>query len=99
MSLLTRLGGTVTISAGDVSRNFSAVDVGEGMYKSQVTIPSAGVWTVRIYNGFGAQSGTSFKVAARGPVAPTPPAMLPYDRGLQLYEAKGCANCHSKIPL
>ena len=33
MTLLSKLNGTVTISAGDYSRTFAAFEVGEGMYR------------------------------------------------------------------
>ena len=94
MTLLSKLNGTVTISAGDYSRTFAAFEVGEGMYRTQITIPNAGLWTVRIRNGFGDRSGTSFTLDSRGATSAIP-SMQPYDRGRQLFAAKGCANCHS----
>jgi hypothetical protein len=94
MTLLSKLSGNITISAGDYSRTFAATEVGEGMYRAQITIPNAGVWTVRIRNGFGDRSGTSFTVESRGATSATP-SVQPYDRGRQLFAAKGCANCHS----
>jgi mono/diheme cytochrome c family protein len=94
-TLLAKLGGTVTITGGDVTRNFPVLEIGEGMYKSQVTIPASGEWNVQIFNGFGRGSGTSFTIKARGSLDATPSPMLPYDRGKQLYVTKGCAGCHS----
>lgn len=94
MTLLPKLNGNVTISAGDYSRTFAATEVGEGMYRAQITIPNAGLWTVQIRNGFGDRSGTSFKVESRGAMSATP-SIQPYARGRQLFAAKGCANCHS----
>jgi mono/diheme cytochrome c family protein len=95
MTLLSKLTGIVTISAGDSARRFLVSEVGEGMYKSQVTIPSAGVWTVQIRNGFGDRSGTSFTVEARSATAAATAPMRPFERGKQLFVAKGCATCHS----
>jgi hypothetical protein len=94
MGLLTKLGGAITISGSGVSQNFGVVEVGEGMYKSQVSMPSAGLWTIQVHSGFG-KSGTTFTVPAVAALAARPSPMLPYDRGKQLFMAKGCANCHS----
>ena len=93
-SLLTRLGGAVTISSGRTAQNFAAVEQGEGMYRSRVTIPSAGTWDVAITTGFmGSGVTIPLKVIAADAAAPAP--MAAYDRGQQLFVAKGCATCHT----
>ena len=94
-TLLSRLSGTITVSAGNAARNFAAVEAGEGMYKSQVTIPSSGLWTVQISNGFLPGSGTRFTVRAVAESSPAPSPMPAAERGQQLFLAKGCANCHT----
>lgn len=94
-TLLPGLWGKINISAGTTTRIFPTTEVGEGVYRSQVTLPAAGEWKVRIYNGFGDKSGTAFTVVARAATSATPSPMRPYDRGEQLFAAKGCANCHS----
>lgn len=94
-TLLSRLTGTVTASAGNQQRTFSPVDLGEGMYKSRVILASAGTWTIRVHAGFGDKAGSTFTVRAIDPSAATPPPMPAFDRGHQLFIAKGCATCHS----
>ncbi len=92
---LTNLKGMITVSAGDISRSFDVTEIGEGMYKSQVTLPASGKWTVRIHAGFGERSGTTLTIPSRGSLDASPLPMLPYDRGRQLFVVKGCATCHS----
>ena len=94
-TLLSRLTGAVTASTGNQQRTFPAVDLGEGMYRSRVTLASAGTWTIRIHAGFGDKSGTTFTVRTLDPSTAAPPTMPAFDRGQQLFVAKGCATCHS----
>ena len=94
-TLLTRLTGSVTVSADNQQRTFPAVDLGEGMYKSRVTLPSTGTWTVRIHAGFGDKAGSTFTVRTIDASTAAPPAIPAFDRGHQLFIAKGCATCHS----
>jgi len=93
-SLITKLGGAVTASSGRNAHNFATVELGEGLYRSRVTIPTAGDWDVDIATGFmSSRANLSLKVIAANAPAPAPKS--PYDRGQQLFTAKGCATCHT----
>jgi cytochrome c2 len=91
--LLTRLGGAVTVVSANESRNAGVAELGEGQYRAKVTIPTPGTWDVNVSSGF-MRSGTSFplRVVAANAAAPT---IAQYDRGLQLFTAKGCVTCHT----
>lgn len=65
------------------------------MYRTRVTIPSAGTWNARINDGFTSFGGHMLPLMVVAASAPAPAPMSGYDRGHQLYLAKGCATCHS----
>lgn len=94
VSLITRLGGAVTITSGRNAKNFATVEVGEGMYRSRITIPTAGTWDVSISTGF-MNSGVTIPLKVIAADAATPAPMAAFDRGQQLFAAKGCAGCHT----
>src|SRR5215213_8884921 len=47
-TLLTGLAGTVTATSGSETKIFGALGVGEGMYRSTITIPKPGEWDLTI---------------------------------------------------
>ena len=94
VSLLTRLGGAVTITSGRNAKNFATVELGEGMYRSRITIPTAGTWDVNISTGF-MNSGVTLPLKVIAADAATPAPMSAFERGQQLFVAKGCASCHT----
>jgi hypothetical protein len=92
--LTNRLDGAVSARSGTQRVNSAAGEQGEGMYRAMVTLPTPGTWDVQINSGF-MESGVSMPLRVIAANAPPPPPMAPYDRGAQLYLAKGCATCHS----
>ena len=94
-SLLTRLPGAVTVSSGREAKNFGATELGEGMYRARITIPTAGTWDMKIQNGFMPKSGYMLPLKVVAANAPAPAPMPAYDRGHQLFLAKGCVTCHT----
>jgi hypothetical protein len=95
LSLLTGLGGAVTAQSGSEVKNFGALGLGEGMYRSTITIPRAGEWTLTVRTGFMNSTGSMLPIKVIGASAPAPAPMSPVNRGHQLFVAKGCASCHS----
>lgn len=93
--ILTKLPGTVSITGGREAKRFAATDAGEGLYRSRVTIPTAGAWDVEISNGFVPKSGITIPLKVIAANAPAPAPMSGYDRGRQLFAAKGCVTCHT----
>lgn len=61
----------------------------DGYYTADLTLPSAGTWTIRITTWGTAQ--VSMPVVAPGQSAP---AISAADRGARLFAAKGCVTCH-----
>ena len=93
--LLSDLSGVISARSGAARQKTGAAALGEGMYRARVTIPTAGTWDMKIDNGFTPKSGfmLPLKVVAATERAPTP--MSAYDRGHQLFVAKGCVTCHT----
>jgi mono/diheme cytochrome c family protein len=86
------LTGSVNVWQGKESRETPVERLGEGMYRARVTVPKTGTWNVQI-TGFGVTNLLPLKVIAAN--APTPAPMSAFDRGHQLFVAKGCVTCHS----
>jgi cytochrome c2 len=95
LGLMTGLAGTVTGTSGSEVKHFGALGIGEGMYRSIITIPKAGEWDLTIQSGFMGTRTALLPLKVIAANAPAPAPMSPVDRGLQLYVAKGCASCHS----
>lgn len=96
LGLFDRLRGEAVFSLAGNRVVARATGLGEGMYRARVTIPSAGVWTAKIDDGFSSYFGghlLPLRVVAAS--APAPAPLSGYDRGHQLYLAKGCVSCHS----
>jgi mono/diheme cytochrome c family protein len=93
-SLVTRLAGVVTVLSGSRAKDFGAVELGEGMYRSKVTIPEAGDWDLTVSTGF-MKAGITMPLEVVAANAPAPPPMSAHDRGRQLFVAKGCVTCHT----
>jgi hypothetical protein len=93
-SLVTKLAGVVTLSSGSQAKDFGAVELGEGMYRSKVTIPATGDWDLTVSTGF-MKAGVTMPLKVVAANAPTPAPMPAYDRGHQLFVAKGCVTCHA----
>lgn len=92
--LTSRLNGAVSSTLGSHRANVGAVEQGEGLYRAMVTLPAPGTWDVQINSGF-MESGVNFPLRVIAANAPPPAPMSSYDRGAQLYLAKGCASCHT----
>lgn len=93
--LLTGLKGTVEARAGrEIVR---AESRGNGTkYTATLTVPSAGSWTITVRSGFGDSKTTMLPIMAAAPGAMS--AVLPeFERGEQLFAAKGCAMCHVEM--
>ena len=95
MTLLSGLAGTVSASSGSETKTFGALGIGEGMYRSTITLPKAGEWDLTIQTGFINTRSSLMPIKVVAANAPAPAPMSPVDRGHQLYVAKGCASCHS----
>lgn len=95
MGLLDRLTGSVVFSSGDERTKSTALGMGEGVYRARVTIPSAGTWNGKVDDGFTSFGGQMLPLKVIPALATAPAPMSGYDRGHQLYLAKGCASCHS----
>jgi hypothetical protein len=93
-AFLSNLNGSVTAHTGDYTRTTSATPLGEGRYRVSMMLP-AGTWALKIDNGFTPKSGFLPALKVIPATAATPAPMPPYDRGYQLFLAKGCATCHS----
>jgi hypothetical protein len=98
MTPLGGLNGKVVVrDAAGAVKNFGAVPAltSDGGYQASITFDRPGTYDVRINDGFTQLGGQMLplKVVAAGPPVPAP--MSAYDRGHQLYLAKGCATCHS----
>ena len=95
MSLTSGLSGKVNVRSDGITKSASATGLGEGMYKATVTIPTAGTWDMQIETGFWGSKSALLPLRVVAANAPAPAALLPYDRGHQLFVAKGCASCHA----
>jgi hypothetical protein len=98
MTPLGGLAGKVVVrDAAGLVKNFSTTPVlgADGSYRASIIFDRPGTYEVRINDGFTQAGGQMLplKVVAAGPPVPAP--MSAYDRGHQLYLAKGCATCHS----
>jgi cytochrome c551/c552 len=93
VSLLSDLNPTVTATAGRrqvVAKTTRA----SGGYRSELTVPEAGNWQVKIASGFGKSSGTLLPIRAIAAGAQPPVALSDVERGGVLFAAKGCVTCH-----
>jgi len=95
MSLLTGLGGAISAQSGSDVRNYGALGLGEGMYRATVTLPKPGEWTLTITTGFMRSTAALVPIKVIAANAPAPAPLSPFNRGHQLFVAKGCASCHS----
>jgi mono/diheme cytochrome c family protein len=66
----------------------------EGTYRANITVPEAGDWKITINSGFGRSKGTLLPWRAVDATTKNPPALIPAERGRQLFAAKGCVTCH-----
>ncbi len=68
----------------------------KGEYRSTLTLPSAGRWTLAVRTGFGNSqvTGLPLDVITRGAA---PVALTAAARGERLFAAKGCVTCHVDI--
>ena len=64
-----------------------------GRYRTTLTLPEPGDWTVTIHSGFGNSKVTLLPIAAVAPGA-APAALTASERGQRLFVAKGCVSCH-----
>lgn len=92
---LRGLKGRVEASLGRVERT-AAAEAGTkaGQYTATITLSEPGNWTIVIRSGFGNSNSKLLPVrvvSANARVA----AMLPAERGKNLFVAKGCAGCHT----
>jgi mono/diheme cytochrome c family protein len=94
-SIMTNLSGKVSASSGLTTKNADATSLGEGVYRARLTIPKAGDWDVEIETGFMGSKGAMLPLKVIAANASVPAPMSAFDRGHQLYVAKGCASCHS----
>ena len=95
MGLMSGLSGTVNLWSGEKKLQAPAVSIGEGMYRARITIPQAGDWTYQVVSGFSTFGDVAVPLKVVAATDPAPAALSPYDRGQQLYLAKGCATCHT----
>lgn len=95
MGLLSGLGGAVSAQSGSEVKNFGATGLGEGMYRATVTIPKAGEWTLAIETGFMRNRSVLMPMTVIAADAPAPTPKSAFDRGQQLFVAKGCVTCHT----
>lgn len=89
------LSGTVEMSSGGRNVSVKAVALGEGVYRARLVFPQAGRWSMRVNSGWGTLGGEMLPLMVIAANAPAPTPMSAYDRGHQLYLAKGCATCHT----
>lgn len=85
----------VDVSSGEQTASVIAQPLGAGRYRARVVLPAAGKWSMRIESGWGPVGGDLLPMNVIAASAPAPAPMSAYDRGHQLYMAKGCATCHS----
>lgn len=93
VTVLSDLSPVVTATSGrrDVAARTSRVS---GGYRTEVTVPAAGDWQIKIASGFGRSGSTLLPIRAVDAGSP-PPAPLPEaERGRSLFAAKGCVTCH-----
>jgi hypothetical protein len=98
MSMMSGLSGSVMASSEGsrdtvrvLSRAFGST------YRASVILPHGGEWTFRISTGFGTNSSTllPIRAVAQGPGVTPPAPIAEFDRGHQLFVAKGCSMCHA----
>ena len=89
------LGTRVHIGGGAQRTLVDAQSIGEGMYRARIVVPREGKWDLYVESGWGPVGGEMLPLNVIAANAPAPAPMSAYDRGHQLYLAKGCATCHS----
>lgn len=92
---MSGLRGEVEAVAGGRSvRAAASAGQGRGDYRTTLTLPEPGNWTITIRSGFRGSDATLLPITAiaRGTAAPRPMAQA--ERGRQLFVAKGCVTCH-----
>ncbi|HET9424434.1 MAG TPA: c-type cytochrome [Gemmatimonadaceae bacterium] len=89
------LAGSVALSAGGRAMSVKSTALGEGVYRARLNFPQPGTWSVRVNSGWGGVGGEMLPLKVIAANAPVPAPLSPFERGHQLYLAKGCATCHS----
>lgn len=96
-TLLGGLSPSVTIQSGATQTSVAArATGGSGHYAANVTVPSAGEWTITVNSGFGPSKTTLLPLKAIDAGAAPPPPLSDADRGLRLFVAKSCTTCHMR---
>jgi cytochrome c2 len=87
--------GSIEATLAGAKVGAGATSMGKGRYRATLTFPRAGTWKVRISSGWGPIGGEMEPLTVIAKGAATPAPMSPYNRGKQLFVAKGCVTCHS----
>ena len=91
---LDGLRGSVEAQAGRLSaRSETVVGQGRGTYRTTITLPQPGDWTITIHSGFGNSRVTLLPITAMAQGTASRP-LTDAERGRRLFVGKGCVTCH-----
>lgn len=94
-TLLNGLSSSVEARSGNQVVRASGKGAGEaGHYDAQLTLPSAGQWSITVRSGFGRSDVTLLPLDVVAPGSTPPRTMANAERGKRLFVAKGCMTCH-----
>jgi mono/diheme cytochrome c family protein len=69
------------------------VGQGRGTYRTTITLPEPGDWTITIHSGFGNSRVTLLPITAMAQGTASRP-LTDAERGRRLFVGKGCVTCH-----
>jgi mono/diheme cytochrome c family protein len=87
--------GKIEVTASQSSAEVDVIDLGNGRYRSTVTFPQPGEWTIRVKSGFWPTGVPLLPILVVAKGAPAPAPMPAGVRGKHLFVAKGCVSCHT----
>jgi mono/diheme cytochrome c family protein len=97
MTTREALPSKIHVGSGSLAMTVNAQSLGEGVYRAQVVFARPGKTDLYIESGWGPVGGEMLPLNVVAANAPAPAPMSAYDRGHQLYLAKGCATCHAHL--